>query len=55
MLVQKGLINLALNDLDTRDKTAHAKSYIVDTLPKYAEYIFKKDGCVRNLKTWVPL
>ena len=27
----KGLINLALNDWDKWNKTAHAKSYIVDT------------------------
>lgn len=38
----KGLIRLALIDLDKRDKTDHAKSYIVDTTPKCAEYILKR-------------
>ena len=42
---QKGLINLALIDLDKRDKTAHAKNYLVNTSPKCAEYLFKNDCC----------
>ena len=40
---KKTLFNLALIDSDKWDKTAHAKSYIVDTSPKCAEYIFEKD------------
>ena len=40
-----GLINLTLMDLDKWDKTAHTKSYIVDSSPKCEEYIFQKDGC----------
>ena len=39
------LIRLALMDSDKLDKPAHAKSYIVDTSPKCAEYFFQKDGC----------
>ena len=32
-------------DSDKLDKPAHAKSYIVDTSPKCAEYLFQKNGC----------
>ena len=38
-------VPLELMDLDKWDKTAHAKSFIVDTSPKCAEYLFQKDGC----------
>ena len=41
----KGRIRLALMDLDKLDKPANAKSYIVDTIPKCAEYLFQKKGC----------
>jgi len=41
----KGLINLALIDLDKWDNAAHPKSYIVDISPKYADYLFAMDGC----------
>jgi len=41
----QGLISLALLDSDKLDKPAHAKSYLVDTSPKDAEYIFRKNGC----------
>jgi len=34
-----------LIDLDKWDKTALAKSYIVDTSQKCAEYLFEKDVC----------
>ena len=32
-------------NLDQWDKTAHAKSYVVDTSEKYTEYFFEKDVC----------
>ena len=44
-LLGKGLIRLALMNLDKLNKPPHAKSYIVDTSPKCAEYIFQKNGC----------
>ena len=34
---QKGLLSLALVDMDQWGSLAHAKSYIVDTVPKCAE------------------
>ena len=43
--ISKGLINLVMIDSDNWDKTAHAKSYIVDTAPKCVEYLFEKDSC----------
>ena len=56
----KGLIRLALMDLDKLDKPANAKSYIADTIPKCAEYLFQKKGCSLFLircclkKSWGP-
>ena len=41
--VSKGLINLVLIDSDKWDGKAHAKSYIVDTSPKCAEYLLQKN------------
>ena len=43
--IGKVLIRLELTDLQELQETAHAKSYIVDTSPKCAEYIFQKNGC----------
>ena len=43
--IYKGLINLAMIDSDNWDKTAHAKSYIVDTAPKWLDNLFEKGGC----------
>ena len=45
MVFAKGLIRLALIDSQKCYKPSQAKSYIVDTSPKYTEYLFQYDGC----------
>ena len=43
-IVHKGLINLALKDPQDLQEPVHVKSYRVDTLPKYTEYIFQHES-----------
>ena len=38
-------VSVLNTESDEWDKSAHAKSYKIDTSPKCAEYLLEKDGC----------